>query len=79
MKQEEKELMVYLYTNLVIRRGSKSVRQLLEDQSLPEKKALKILEKWSDKDLYEYGTTLDLGWFTSEGLEKAKELYDAAN
>lgn len=41
------------------------------------KRAWYLLEKWCRKDWYEYGVTLDLGWLTPRGIEKAKELLRA--
>ena len=32
-----------------------------------EKEALRTLEKWSRKGWYDYGSSLDLGWFTGDG------------
>jgi hypothetical protein len=39
------------------------------------KRAWYLLNKWSRKWWYEYGTTLDMGWLTDEGISKAQELY----
>ena len=32
------------------------------------KRAWEILSKWTRKDWYEYGVTLDLGWMTEKGM-----------
>jgi hypothetical protein len=32
-----------------------------------EKEALRTLEKWCRKGWYDYGSSLDLGWFTGNG------------
>ena len=31
-------------------------------------RAWMMLNKWSDRDWYDYGVCLDLGWVTSEGM-----------
>jgi hypothetical protein len=36
------------------------------------------LEKWADKDWYEYGVSLDLGWLTEAGWKQAQALKGAA-
>jgi hypothetical protein len=35
------------------------------------KRAYYLLEKWSEKDWYDYGVALDLGWLTDKGKETA--------
>lgn len=44
------------------------------DFYMHHKRAWYLLEKWSDKNWYEWGTTMDLGWLTVEGERAAKEL-----
>ena len=36
--------------------------------SMHHKRAWYLLQKWTDKGWYSYGTTLDLGWMTEKGL-----------
>lgn len=40
----------------------------MRDEGLIEKckQAWRTLEKWTDKGWYEYGVTVDLGWFTDK-------------
>jgi hypothetical protein len=42
--------------------------------SIPYKRAWYLLEKWSDRGLYDYGVTSDLGWLTDKGKQLAIEL-----
>jgi hypothetical protein len=38
------------------------------------------LDKWSSKDFYDYGITLDLGWFYPDKLTgEYKKIYDELN
>jgi len=37
------------------------------------KQAWRTLEKWWRKEIYEYGTTIDLGWRTQGNLSSEKE------
>ncbi len=41
----------------------------LNPHRIQYKRAWYLLEKWCEKNWYEYGTTLDLGWITKEGNE----------
>jgi hypothetical protein len=54
----------------------KTPRDLINEEGFPVhyKRAWYLLEKWSDKDWYNYGVTLDLGWLEEEGMKKAEEL-----
>lgn len=38
-----------------------------------EKQALATLEKWTNRGWYDYGTTIDLGWLTPEGIRHFTE------
>lgn len=51
-------------------------RDLINTEGFPlnHKRAWFLLEKWSNRGLYDYGTTLDLGWITEKGNELAKHL-----
>lgn len=54
------------------RENGKSVRQTISeigDDVLPHKRAWYWLEKWSRKGIYDYGVTVDLGWFTGKGFK----------
>lgn len=47
----------------------------LLDGTIHYKRCWYYLKKWADLGFYEYGTTLDLGWFTfSKMPERYKEL-----
>ena len=59
----------------VRRRGDPSVREIIESDDCPitvPKRAHRILEKWSKRDWYDYGVSLDLGWLTSLGRKQVK-------
>ena len=52
-----------------------SVRQTIQDigqERLPRKRAWYWLGKWTDRDLYDYGVSLDLGWFTKKEMGEKK-------
>ncbi len=66
-----KEAEEYLYSNL------RTLHSILDEERLPRaiiakmvaegaiatpKQAWRTLEKWARKGLYEYGTSIDLGW-----------------
>jgi hypothetical protein len=42
--------------------------------TINHKRAYYLLEKWCGKGWYDYGVSLDLGWLTNKGINKAKEL-----
>lgn len=64
------ELEQYLFEQ--IKSGQKPrtvIARMLEDGIIESpKQAWRTLEKWSDKGLYDYGVTLDLGWLTTDKL-----------
>lgn len=39
-----------------------------EDSSIPYKRVEYILNKWSERDLFDYGVTLRSGWLTEKGF-----------
>ena len=51
--------------------NKKTVRDVINEKDFPihYKRAWYLLEKWSQKDWYDYGVSLDLGWITPEGLD----------
>ena len=45
-------------------------RRIIESLDwLPEKRAHYLLEKWVGKGWYDYGTVIDGGWMTEEGMK----------
>lgn len=52
----------------LLRKHGLMPRELLPESGLPAKRMWYLLDKWADKDWYEYGTTLDLGWMTPKGM-----------
>lgn len=74
MKDDERQFLIDFYR----RRKNTRLwpRDLINEPGfvMPHKRAWYILEKWSNKDWYNYGTTLDLGWLTEKGIEVAEGL-----
>ena len=71
---QSKQFLIAVYLECSV--GKKSVRDIINESGFPfhHKRAWFLLEKWCGKGWYEYGVTLDLGWLTEEGIEKAKSL-----
>lgn len=42
------------------------VRDVIASLDINEKRALYLLDKWSDRGWYEWGVVIDGGWFTPE-------------
>ena len=68
-KSDEKEFLLLVY------HSNEAPRELI-NCTMHHKRARYLLEKWCDKDWYEYGVALDLGWLTCEGKRKAREWED---
>ncbi len=70
MKLDEKVFLLALYSH------GETPRKLIYSGTVAinHKRARYLLEKWHEKDWYDYGVTLDLGWLTSKGVSKAKEV-----
>lgn len=70
MKEDEIRFLLDLYNKNI------SPRELINqpDFYIHHKRAWYLLEKWSNKGLYDYGVTIDLGWLTTKGKKVAKEL-----
>ena len=78
MKEDEKKFFKLCYkmcrkecglSFLVPERGlmPRDIIRILEEYGqIHHKRAWYLLGKWSDKGLYTYGVTLDLGWFTNK-------------
>lgn len=45
-------------------------RSVLEKFTMNSKRKYRILLKWSDKDIWDYGINICCGWFTPEAVEK---------
>lgn len=56
-------------------------REIINEPNFPinYKRAWYLLEKWSGKDWYDYGVTLDLGWITKEGNEAYIKMFGSTN
>ena len=50
------------------------IREVMNTCGVPFKRCVYYLEKWSRKDWYDYGVSLDLGWLTALGIEKLREM-----
>ncbi|MHC1788533.1 hypothetical protein [Solidesulfovibrio sp.] len=44
------------------------ILEMAEKYGIPEKRCLFLLDKWGSKGWYEYGTVIDGGWLTDEGM-----------
>jgi hypothetical protein len=65
----EKQLLLAIYED-----DNETVRSAIKRIGMNHKRAWYILRKWSDRGLYDYGISLDLGWLTDEGERFAYEL-----
>lgn len=79
MKDDEKTLLLRCtaYGPVMTPDGPKDgtpIRTLVGETGLPKKRAYYLLSKWADKGWYDYGTSLDLGWMTGDGLKAAVEV-----
>ncbi|KAF6564513.1 hypothetical protein G9G63_10240 [Paenibacillus sp. EKM202P] len=84
MKEDEKRFLLDVYNrcaNYAIHnpctQGRRTTPRVLinePDFYMHHKRAWYLLEKWSGKNWYEWGVTMDLGWLTLEGEKAAKEL-----
>lgn len=79
MKEDEKQFLILVYEKCKRYEDTKEkyyVRTLInsEDCTIHHKRCWYLLEKWAGQGLYDYGVTLDLGWLTEKGINRAKEL-----
>ena len=85
MKDDEKKFLIHVYQEVGKETGGTTVfgfpetvfpRDIINqpESNMNYKRAWYLLEKWTDKGLYTFGTTLDMGWLTEEGKQKAREL-----
>lgn len=65
MKPDE----IALYKVICNRRFHETIRDAIDTIDIPPKRVRYILNKWADKNWYDYGIDLDLGWMTPEGIE----------
>lgn len=74
MKHDEKIFFVLCYNLRRIGIMPRAVVNML-NETIPHKRCWYYLEKWFGKGFYNYGVTLDLGWFEVENLpEQYKNL-----
>lgn len=68
MKDYEKQFLIDVYNQ---RHTLLKPRDLINVVGfyIPPKRAWYLLEKWTNKGLYDYGVSLDLGWITKKGIE----------
>lgn len=71
----------HLYLNILLRcKPYKThvrdiINEMLDEKRIDSyKQALRTLEKWSGKDIYEYGVCLDLGWLTIDHSPTAEQV-----
>lgn len=76
MKEQEKIFFVLCYHL----EGVYTPREIISilNETIPHKRCWYYLEKWAGKDIYSYGTNLELGWFKHFNLpEPYKSLVGA--
>jgi hypothetical protein len=83
MKQDEKNFLMQFFQRC---QGKKLLEQITPRDLINEpgfnihyKRAWYLLEKWSNRGLYDYGVTSDLGWLTEKGKQLAIELINTNN
>lgn len=72
MKPDERELLLAIHRADDASEGGDTPRESAERLRIPPKRASYIFEKWSRRNLYEYGVVDDLGWLTDAGRELAE-------
>lgn len=93
MKEDEKRFLIDVYLKCEEKKvRPENIRDILEgfkDKMTPRKiinapdfymhykRAWYLLDKWACKRWYEWGVTMDLGWLTPEGINKAKEIMNS--
>ena len=68
-----------LSDHTIIDRGMtvREITNVFYSLGFPIKRLWRYLEKWAGKGFYNYGVTLDLGWFEEENLTgEYKVMYD---
>ncbi len=70
MKPDEKELLELLQNRTKEHPRLPSVRDVVKDLGMNEKRAAYLLEKWYAKGWYEYGVSVLAGWLTDEGMRQ---------
>lgn len=73
MKDDEARFLVDVFRNA----GKLSPRDIIGSSEfyIHLKRAGYLLDKWTGKGWYDYGVSLDLGWLTPSGHQKAEEIY----
>jgi hypothetical protein len=73
MKIYEKKFLIDVFSRC---RNGVSPRDIINEENfdMHYKRAWYLLDKWTRKGWYDYGVTLDLGWLTEKGKEKARQL-----
>lgn len=71
MKDDERQ---FLRDAIAARATGECVRDFINSDRcvIHHKRAWYLLEKWVRKSWYDYGVSLDLGWFTEEGITASK-------
>lgn len=82
MKNDEKAFFLHCINECKIHWGDKFVykdwektpRDIINEiPQIPYKRMIYYLRKWNDKQIYDYGVCLDLGWFELKGIINNKE------
>ncbi len=80
MKDDEKRLLKAVLDShggsYNLHRG-KSPRELGRDLGINPKRVRYLCEKWAGRDIYDYGTSCDLGWLTDKGIEVLEKSHES--
>lgn len=66
IKEDEKKFFITCLNNI----NEKSIRTIINilSEFINYKRCWYLLKKWGNKGFYEYGVTMDLGWFIPENF-----------
>ena len=73
MKDDERALWEWLWDKRVVNKSHDPATDFAEAHGMSEKRLYRILFKWSDRNLWDYGVNARWGWFTSKGLAAGRE------
>lgn len=74
MKLDEKLLLVTIYANSKNATLTPEIRRVTAALGIPVNRAEHLLQKWSEKDWFNYGVSVWGGWLEDEGKAAAKKL-----
>lgn len=69
--RDNQELLLF---NAIKNKGDNSLRELLDELNIPIKRVCYILDKWSSRNIYEWGTSILSGWLQVDKLPQGKNI-----